>query len=171
MAACRCTPVDMEFKSVEMSKNTCPLQDCTLLKPDCTSALKPMPCKGSYIHVHAIVSTNRTLHCASKKSGLTCHAAGPTDRDLPTCHGGRLPPTTHMSCSHEEHAGYQCLGCKRTWSSLFALGQHTGSPYMRGTACGNPGSIVELLNVPRANLATGLTMALPLNRAGTQGRL
>jgi len=101
--------------------------------------------------------------------GFTCHAAGPTDR--PTCHCSRLQWTTQMSGSHEEHAGYQCLGCKRTWSSLFALGQHTGSPYMRGTACGIQGSIAELRNVPRANLATGLTKALPLYRTGTQGRL
>ena len=53
-----------------------------------------------------------------------------------------------MSGSHEEHAGYQCLGCKRTWSSLFALGQHTGSPYMRGTACGIQGLRLLLQSRP-----------------------
>ena len=33
--------------------------------------------------------------------------------------------------SRREHAWYQCLGCRQTWSTLFALGQHTGSPYLR----------------------------------------
>jgi len=69
--------------------------------------------------------------------------------------------------SRQEHAGYQCLGCKRTWSSLFALGQHTGSPFMRGTRCGSLSSIVELQTVPRANLATGLVRAVPVHASGT----
>jgi len=81
--------------------------------------------------------------------------------------------TTQMSNSDEPllgpgHAGYQCLGCKRTWSSLFALGQHTGSPYMRGTKCGVQSSIVQLRNVPRADLATGLIQAVQLYPAGAQ---
>ena len=68
----------------------------------------------------------------------------------------------------QQHAGYQCLGCKRTWSSLFALGQHTGSPFMRGTRCGILDSVAELRNVPRAQLATGLGHAVPLYISGMQ---
>ena len=66
--------------------------------------------------------------------------------------------------SLQEHAGYQCLGCKRTWSSLFALGQHTGSPYMRGTRCGSLSSIVELRTV---DLASGLVQTVPVHVSGT----
>ena len=52
-----------------------------------------------------------------------------------------------------ENAGYHCLHCEHTFSTLFALGQHTGSPYMCGTECGVHDSAAELLNVPRAHLA------------------
>ena len=68
-----------------------------------------------------------------------------------------------------QHAGYHCMGCKHTWSTLFALGQHQGSPYMRGTTCGLLASAAELRNVPRANLATGQAMAVPIYRQGTRG--
>ena len=70
--------------------------------------------------------------------------------------------------SRREHAGYQCLGCRQTWSTLFALGQHTGSPYLRGTRCGTQNSAAELRNVPRAHLATGQAQAVPIYRPGTQ---
>ena len=39
---------------------------------------------------------------------------------------------------------------------------------MRGTRCGSLQSIVELQNVPRAHLATGLVQAVPLHRLGVQ---
>ena len=69
------------------------------------------------------------------------------------------------------HAGYYCLGCKHTWSSLFALGQHQGSPFMRGTTCGLLHSAAELRNVQRANLATGLAQAVPIYPPGDPGRV
>ena len=72
--------------------------------------------------------------------------------------------------SRREHAGYQCLGCRQTWSTLFALGQHTGSPYLRGTRCGVQNSAAELRNVPRAHLATGQAQAVPIYRPCTQWR-
>jgi hypothetical protein len=72
--------------------------------------------------------------------------------------------------SLREHAGYQCLSCKQTFSTLFALGQHAGSPYLRGTLCGVSNSATELRNVPRAHLATGQAQAVPVYRSGTKGR-
>ena len=71
--------------------------------------------------------------------------------------------------SRREHAGYQCLGCRQTWSTLFALGQHTGSPYLRGTRCATQNSAAELRNVPRADLATGRSQAIPIFRPGMHG--
>ena len=77
-------------------------------------------------------------------------------------HGG----TADADRSLWEHAGYHCLGCAHTFSTLFALGQHTGSPYMRGTKCGVQDSAAELRNVPRAHLATGQAQAVPIYRPG-----
>ena len=67
-------------------------------------------------------------------------------------HGSHEPDAVE---SRRKHAGYQCLGCKQTCSTILALDQHTGSPYLRGTRCGVQHSAAELLNVPRDNLATG----------------
>ena len=72
--------------------------------------------------------------------------------------------------SRREHAGYQCLGCRQIWSTLFALGQHAGSPYLRGTRCGVQNSVTELWNVPCAHLGTGQARAVPIYRPGAQGR-
>ena len=68
-------------------------------------------------------------------------------------HGSHEPDVDE---SWLEQAGpwYQCLSSKQT---LFALGKHSGhagSPYLRGTRCGVQNSVAELLNVPRAHLAT-----------------
>ena len=65
-------------------------------------------------------------------------------------HGSHEPDVDE---SRLEQAGpwYQCLSIKQT---LFALGRHVGSPYLRGTRCGVQNSVAELLNVPRAHLAT-----------------
>ena len=65
-----------------------------------------------------------------------------------------------------EHAGYTCLGCKKTWDSLFALGQHRGAPINRGTPCGDPGNSAELRNVPSARHTLGMVRANPLFRPG-----
>jgi hypothetical protein len=78
-------------------------------------------------------------------------------------HGGPDRPDNDQL---REHAGYYCLGCKHTWSTLFALGQHQGSPYMRGTPCGLEASAAELRNVPRANLATGQALSVPIYHQG-----
>ena len=94
-------------------------------------------------------------------------------------HGGHGPDSDESLWEHgadfqesrRQHAGYQCLGCKQTWSSLFALGQHIGSPYLRGTKCGVQQSATELRNVPRAHLATGQAQAVPIYRPGAEGGL
>ena len=54
-----------------------------------------------------------------------------------------------------QHAWYQCLGYKQIWVSIFASGQHAGSPYMRGTLCWIAHSPAELRNVPSVHLTTG----------------
>ena len=81
---------------------------------------------------------------------------------------------TDANESRLEHAGpprHQCLGRKQTWSALFALGQHVGSPYLCGTWCRVQHSATELpgLNVPRAHLATGQAQSVPINSSVTQG--
>ena len=53
-------------------------------------------------------------------------------------------------------AGYYCLCCMHTFSTLFAVGQHTGSPYMRGTTLWLLDISAKLLNMPSVHLATGL---------------
>ena len=64
---------------------------------------------------------------------------------------------------------YQSLGgCKQTF---FAVGQHAGPAYLRGTRSGVQNSVVEFWNVPRAHLATGQAQAVPVYRPGTQGGL
>ena len=75
----------------------------------------------------------------------------------------------HIAYSDEsrlEHAGYQCLGCRQAFSTVLALGQHTESPYMRGTRCGVLSSAAELRNVPRAHMATGQAQSVPMYRPG-----
>ena len=80
---------------------------------------------------------------------------------------------TTVTWMRRKHAGCQC---RQTWSTLsvFALGQHTGSPgpspYLCGTRCGVQNSAAELRNVPRAYLATGQAQAVPIYRPSTQGR-
>ena len=49
---------------------------------------------------------------------------------------------------------------------MFALVQHAGSPYMRGTRCGIAHSAAELRNVPRAHLAAGEAQAVPIYPSG-----
>ena len=49
---------------------------------------------------------------------------------------------------------------------MFALGQHAGSPYMRGTRCGIAHSAAELRNVPREHLAAGEAQAVPIYPSG-----
>jgi hypothetical protein len=78
--------------------------------------------------------------------------------------------TREYAESLREHAGYQCLGCKQTFSALFVLGQYAGPPYLRGTRCGVSNSATELRNVPRAHLATGQAQVVPMYRSGTKGR-
>ena len=58
-------------------------------------------------------------------------------------HGSHEPDVDE---SRLEPAGpwYQCLSSKQT---LFALGQHAGSPYLRGARCGVQNSVAELLIV------------------------
>ena len=108
-------------------------------------------------------------------------AAGPGPGPTQMSHGGHgghgadsdeslLGYCADSAESRREHAGYQCLGCRQTWSTLFALGQHTGSPYLRGTTCGTQNSAAELRNVPRAHLATGQAQAVPIYPPGTQRR-
>ena len=86
-------------------------------------------------------------------------------------HGGFGDSARAQSDKPREHAGYQCLGCHHTWSTLFALGQHQGSPFMRGTTCGALQNAAELRNVPRAHLATGLAQAVPIYPAGASWRV
>ncbi len=68
----------------------------------------------------------------------------------------------------EEHGGYLCSGCKKSWLSLHSLTHHSTSPAMRGTACEKGDSSRELRNVYRSNLATGLEFRLPIIPAGTK---
>ena len=70
-----------------------------------------------------------------------------------------------MSASKcRQRAGYQCLGCKQMWPSIFSSGQDAGSPYTRGTQCWIAHSAAELCNVPRrrAHLATRYAHAVPI---------
>ena len=73
-------------------------------------------------------------------------------------HGSHEPDVDE---SRLETAGpwYQCLSSKRT---LFALGRHAGSPYLRGTRCGVQNSVAELWNVPRDHLSTSQAHAVPI---------
>ena len=176
-------PSTFQSQHVEMRSNRCPI-----LKLYTRPLQMTQTCKGTYspIHInysvalcsctHELFITNRTLQDVSKPIGPTCHAATVADCQsrwttqtstaTPMSHGGFGPD---LNESLQEHAAYQCLGCKKTWSSLFALGQHTGSPFMRGTKCGILDNVAELRNVPQRNLATGLTQAVPLYHKGTQG--
>ena len=80
-------------------------------------------------------------------------------------HGSHEPDVDE---SRLEQAGpwYQCLSSKQ---SVFALGQHAGSPYLCGTRCGVQNSVAELWNVPRAHLVTGQAQAVPIYRPGAKG--
>ena len=49
---------------------------------------------------------------------------------------------------------------------MLALGQHDGSPYMRGTLCWIAYSTTELCNVPRAHLAAGEAHVVPIYPSG-----
>ena len=71
-------------------------------------------------------------------------------------HGSHEPDVDE---SRLEPAGpwYQCLSSKQ---SLFALGQHAGFPYLRGTRRGVQNSVAEPWNVPRAHLATSQAPAV-----------
>jgi len=95
--------------------------------------------------------------------------AFPAGQD-PMSSGGLPSSRRPDSDESQQHAGYICMGCRHTWSSLFALRQHQGSPYMRGTSCGSLHSAAELRNVQRSNLGTGFAQAVPIFRPGTPGR-
>ena len=73
-------------------------------------------------------------------------------------HGSHEPDVDE---SRLEPAGpcYQCLSSKQ---SLFALGQHAGFPYLRGTRPGVQNSVAEPWIVPRAHLATSQAQAVPI---------
>ena len=80
--------------------------------------------------------------------------------------------------SWREHAGYQCLGCRQTWSESGPPSSRCqsrwdstlGPPYLRGARCGTQNSAARLHNVPRAHLATCQAQAVPIYSPGTQGR-
>ena len=59
-----------------------------------------------------------------------------------------------------EHAWYKCLGCKQTWSTLFALGQQTGTrdPLLvqNQMQVQYSAAAAEPQNVPHVHLATCL---------------
>ena len=88
-------------------------------------------------------------------------------------HQPRMPPDRRPGSALsrgravlEEHGGYFCAGCKRSWSSLVSLNHHRASPYMRGTACEEEDNSRELRNIFRANLATGQDSRPPELLAG-----
>jgi hypothetical protein len=49
--------------------------------------------------------------------------------------GPALGASGRVTIELEEHGGYFCAGCKRSWTSLVSLNHHRASPYMRGTEC------------------------------------
>ena len=69
------------------------------------------------------VSARATPHQASylPRKFESLYRLGPTQMS----HGGHGGHGADSDESRREHAGYQCLGCRQTWSTLFALGQHT----------------------------------------------
>ncbi len=80
---------------------------------------------------------------------------------------GPGPALGRVTVELEEHGGYFCAGCKKTWSSLRSLNHHRASPYMRGTQCEEVKNSRELRNIFRANLATGQDSRLPLFSEGS----
>jgi hypothetical protein len=80
--------------------------------------------------------------------------------------GQALGASGRVTVELEEHGGYVCAGCKKTWSSLRSLNHHRASPYMRGTECEEVKNSRELRNIFRANLATGQDSRLPLFSKG-----
>ena len=80
--------------------------------------------------------------------------------------GASGPSRVRVTVELEEHGGYFCAGCKKTWSSLRSLNHHRASPYMRGTECEEVKNSRELRNIFRANLATGQDSRLPLFSEG-----
>ncbi len=66
----------------------------------------------------------------------------------------------------EEHGGYFCTGCKRSWSSIVSLNRLRRAKEMRDTECEEESSSTELRNLFRTNLATGLEVRLPVFPAG-----
>ena len=79
---------------------------------------------------------------------------------------GPGPALGRVTVELEEHGGYFCAGCKKTWSSLRSLNHHRASPYMRGTECEEVKNSRELRNIFRANLATGQDSRLPIISEG-----
>ena len=79
---------------------------------------------------------------------------------------GPGPALGRVTVELEEHGGYFCAGCKKTWSSHRSLNHHRASPYMRGTECEEVENSRELRNIYRANLATGQDSRLPLFSEG-----
>ena len=82
---------------------------------------------------------------------------------------GPGPALDRVTVELEEHGGYFCAGCKKTWSSLRSLNHHRASPYMRGTECEEVKNSRELRNIfpSRANLATGQDSRLPIISEGS----
>ena len=69
-------------------------------------------------------------------------------------------PVIRVGMAH--HAGYTCLGCRQTWSSLFQLGQHRNHPHKRGTPCGSMAMSAELRSIRHTTLPTGMVRAEPI---------
>ena len=112
-------------------------------------------------HAAAVTADMSQLRCATAVTAVTA-----------------WPPvmvvTADSDESRREHAGSrypgQCLGCKQTFFTIVAMGQHTGSPYLRGTRYAVQNSATELRNAPRAHLATGQAQSVPIFHAGTLAR-
>ena len=78
----------------------------------------------------------------------------------------RMPPGSARSTQHEQHGGYWCAGCNRSWTTLRSLNHHRASPFLRGTVCADEINSRELINIYRGNLATGLQSRLPIISPG-----
>ena len=122
-----------------------------------------------YTHLHSCTASTLMYTTASAARQVPCQTRNPGTTRMLTelSHDGTSLGTvtsSHDSLvdeSRREQAGqwYQCLSSKQTH---FALGQHAGSPCLRGTRCGVQNSVAELWNVPRAHLATSQAQAMPI---------
>ena len=67
----------------------------------------------------------------------------------------------------EEHGGYFCAGCKRSWTSLVSLNHHRASPYMRGTECEEENNLNLNLNSRELKNISVLRQSCQCNLNGT----